>query len=43
MIGRIQMVGSFISSSFDMLSPDGTIFRFTVNNSGHLSVTGSSV
>jgi hypothetical protein len=43
MIGRIQIVGSFISSSFDMLSPDGTIFRFTVNNSGHLSVTGSSV
>lgn len=37
------LTASFVSSSFEMLSPNGTRYAFTVNNSGHLLLTGSAV
>jgi len=37
------LTSSFVSSSFEMLSPDGTRYKFTVNNDGHLLLTGSAV
>jgi len=37
------LTASFVSSSFEMLSPNGTRYAFTVNDSGHLLLTGSAV
>tara|TARA_R110000803_G_C11917125_1_gene313922 strand:+ start:592 stop:912 length:321 start_codon:yes stop_codon:yes gene_type:complete len=37
------LTSSFVSSSFGMLSPNGTRYEFTVNDSGHLLLTGSTV
>ena len=37
------LTSSFVSSSFEMLSPNGTRYAFTVNDSGHLLLTGSAV
>ncbi len=34
---------SSFRSSFEMLSPNGTRYAFTINDSGHLSLTGSAV
>ena len=37
------LTASFVSSSFEMLSPNGTRYAFTVTDSGHLLLTGSAV
>jgi len=37
------LTASFVSSSFEMLSPNGTRYAFTINDSGHLLLTGSAV
>jgi len=37
------LTASFVSSSFEILSPNNTRYRFTVNNDGHLLLTGSAV
>lgn len=37
------LTASFVSSSFEMLSPNGTRYAFTIDDSGHLSLTGSAI
>ena len=42
-IATTALTSSFVSSSFEMLSPDGTRYKFTVSNEGYLLLTGSVV
>ena len=37
------LTASFVSSSFEIVSPNNTRYRFTVSNDGHLLLTGSAV
>ena len=41
--GNISSSGDIIASDLILTSPNGSKFKFTVNNSGHLSLTGSAV
>jgi len=40
---NITASGDIIASDLILTSPNGSKFKFTVNNSGHLSLTGSAV